>query len=258
MLFDSHAHLTGDEVYENLPNILKRAQEKNIEGIVNICTDPITLERGFRLNKEYPWIYTAGATTPHDVEKEGEKHFPFFEKAARENKLCAIGETGLDYFYKHSNPEKQKTFLRRYLHLALSAQLPVIFHCREAFDDLFEITDSEYKKNGTYQPAVLHCFTGSKEEAKKVLERGWYLSFSGIVTFKRSEELREIAKEMPLSQMLLETDTPYLAPQSRRGKGNEPSFIGEIAEVIASVKEIDVEEIAAATRDNAKKIFHIK
>ena len=257
MLFDSHAHLTCDEVYHNLPNILKRALEQKVDGIVNICTDRVTLERGLHLRKERPWIYTAGATTPHDVEKEGEKNFPLFEKAAKEKKLCAVGETGLDYFYKHSNIEIQKTFLKRYLRLALSTELPVIFHCREAFDDLFAITKEEYTKNGKYLPAVLHCFTGTREEAEEVLQRGWLISFSGIVTFKRSEQLRLVAKETPLTQMLIETDTPYLAPRTRRGKSNEPAFIKETAEVIANVKQIDVEKVCLQTQENAKNIFRV-
>ncbi len=257
MLFDSHAHLTCDGVYTNYREILKRALEKKVNGIVNICTDGVTLERGLRLTKDYPWIYTAGATTPHDVEKEGEKNFPLFEKAAKEKQLCAIGETGLDYFYKHSNTEIQKTFLKRYLQLALDTDLPVIFHCREAFDDLFTITQNSFRKNGQYLPAVLHCFTGTLEEAREVLKRGWLISFSGIVTFKRSEQLRSVVKQTPLNQMLIETDTPYLAPQTQRGKCNEPAFIEETAGVIAAVKNLDIEEVCRQTQENAKKIFNI-
>ena len=151
----------------------------------------------------------------------------------------------------------QKIFLKRYLRLAYSTDLPVIFHCREAFDDLFAITKDEFTKNGKYLPAVLHCFTGTSEEAQEVLERGWLISFSGIVTFKRSEQLRLVVKETPLTQMLIETDTPYLAPQTRRGKSNEPAFIEEIAQVIASVKQIDVKEVCRQTWENAKKIFRI-
>jgi TatD DNase family protein len=130
----------------------------------------------------------------------------------------------------------------------------VIFHCREAFDDLFSITDAEYKKNA---PAILHCFTGNMKDAEKVLSRGWFLSISGIVTFKKSEELRQIAKIVPLHQLLIETDSPYLAPQSKRGKQNEPSFLPEIARCIAQVKEIAVEEVAKASFENAQRIFSL-
>lgn len=257
MFFDSHAHLTYDTVYENLPQILTRAQEKKVEGIVNICTDKVTLERGLKLAEEFDWIYTAGATTPHDVEKEGGIYFHLFEEAARTKKLHAIGETGLDYHYKHSSIEMQKAFLKRYLELALACDLPVIFHCRDAFDDLFAITESEYKKEGKLQPAVLHCFTGTMKEAERALERNWYISFSGIVTFKRSQELREIAKEVPLNQLLIETDTPYLAPQSHRGKPNEPSFIGETAQVIAEAKELTIEEVAKISTQNVRDFLKL-
>ena len=163
-----------------------------------------------------------------------------------------VGETGLDYHYAHSPKEVQQRFLKKYLLLAAETGLPVIFHCREAFTDLFALVDAEYPKKA---PAILHCFTGTLEEAEKVLERGWYLSLSGIVTFKKSEALREVAKRVPLSQLLIETDAPYLAPHSRRGKPNEPSFLVETAACIAQAKGVPVEEIALASASNAKKLF---
>src|SRR5690606_22155465 len=192
---------------------------------------------------------------PHDVEKEGEEAFPLFAEAARTGKLAAVGETGLDYFYAGLNRELQKQYLKRYLHLALECDLPVIFHCREAFADLFAITDEEYKKGA---PAVLHCFTGTIEEAEQVLARGWHLSFSGIVTFKKSQALREVAKRVPLSQLLIETDTPYLAPQSKRGHPNEPSYVIETARYIAEAKGVSLEAVAAATFENAARLFELK
>jgi|694.fasta_scaffold72280_3 TatD DNase family protein len=257
LFIDSHAHLT-DSLYEDIENILTRAQEAGIEAILNICTDKLTLERGWELSKRYPWIYNVASTTPHDVDNEGETMFAFMAQAAKEKKLSAIGETGLDYHYKHSTPEKQQFFLRRYLHLALECQLPVVIHCREAFADFFRILDEEYQVGGQHAPGVLHCFTGTIAEAEQVLERGWYLSFSGIVTFKKSEELREAAKRTPLNQMLIETDSPYLAPQSKRGKQNEPAFLPETAAVIAAVKGISVEEVAKATADNARRLFKLE
>jgi len=148
----------------------------------------------------------------------------------------------------------QQLFLKRYLHLAAETQLPVIFHCREAFEDLFAIADLEYPKRA---PAILHCFTGTMAEAEEVIERGWHLSLSGIVTFKKSEALRQVAKEIPLSQLLIETDSPYLAPQSRRGQQNEPSFLPETAACIAAVKNISLEEVVRATSENAAQLFRL-
>lgn len=249
-MIDSHAHLTSPDVLPGIKGILQRAAVAGISHILNICTDPDTLRQGLLLAAERPFIKNAGATTPHDVAKEGETAFPMFEAAAREKKLSAIGETGLDYHYEHSPKDVQKRFMKRYLHLAASVHLPVIFHCRDAFADLFSLADAEYKG-----PAVLHCFTGSVAEAEEVLKRGWYLSLSGIITFKKSEGLREVAKIVPLSQLLIETDTPYLAPQSHRGKPNEPAFLPETARCIADARRISVEEVARATAANAKKLF---
>ena len=179
--------------------------------------------------------------------------FPLVAKSAREGKLVAIGETGLDYHYEHSPRELQKEHLLRYAALAKECGLPLIFHCREAFADLFSFVDAAYGEG----PALLHCFTGSEEEARGVIERGWLLSLSGIVTYKRSEELRAVAREVPLSHLVIETDSPYLAPQSKRGKTNEPAYIGETAALIALVKGIAVEEVIEATRENAIRFFSL-
>ena len=140
------------------------------------------------------------------------------------------------------------------MRLASELKLPVIFHCREAFADLFAIADDEYPRGA---PAILHCFTGSMEEAEGVWKRGWHLSLSGIVTYKKSEELRRVAKETPLEQLLIETDSPYLAPQSRRGKVNEPAYLVETAACVAAARGVTIEAIAKATRENAIRLFSL-
>jgi len=248
---DTHAHLTSLEILPQLEEVLKRAWDSGLRHIVNICTDVESLKEGLILHEKYPWVYNTAATTPHDVEKEGELFFPIVEKAARDGKLVAIGETGLDYFYTHSDRRVQQIFLERYFALAVSTHLPLIFHCRDAFQDLFAMADQLYLG----KPAVLHCFTGTLEEAKGVLDRGWFLSLSGIVTFKKSEVLREVAKYVPLDRLFIETDSPYLAPQSHRGKQNEPSFLIETAATVAQLKGIDVNELAEETSLNAKRFF---
>lgn len=250
-LIDSHAHLTVPSVVDHVEEILERAKQIDIKAIVNICVDRESLERGIALAERHNWIFNAAATTPHDVEKEGELFFPLVERQAHEGKLIAIGETGLDYHYQHSPIPAQKAYLVRYFALALAAKLPVIFHCRDAFKDLFELSDHHYQG----RPAVLHCFTGTKEEAKECLERGWMISMSGIITFKKSEALREVADFVPLDRLLIETDTPYLAPESKRGKSNEPGFIDETARVLAQIKGISLEEVAQATSKNAAQFF---
>lgn len=252
---DSHAHLTSKPVFAHIEEILSRARASGVKHIVNICTDPDTLAKGLKLHESHPWVYNTAATTPHDVEKEGEEAFPIIAEQARQGNLVAVGETGLDYFYHHSPREIQQDFLRRYLKLALECRLPVVIHCREAFADFFKILDEEYVVGGKHAPGVLHCFTGTVAEAEEVLKRGWYLSLSGILTFKKSEELREVAKRTPLDRLLVETDTPYLAPQSHRGKPNEPAYLPETVAAIAAAKGISVEDVANHTSQNAKRLF---
>jgi TatD DNase family protein len=255
---DSHAHLTSAALTDQIDAILERAQLANVHAIVNICTDLLTLERGLKLSQKYPWVYQAAATTPHDVEKEGESVFETIAGCARRGSLMAVGETGLDYHYEHSSKQVQQDFLRRYLHLALECRLPVIIHCREAFADFFEILDAEYQVDQRHAPGVLHCFTGTMAEAEEVIKRGWMLSLSGIVTFKKSVELQQVAKEMPLSQLLIETDAPYLAPQKHRGKTNEPAYVVEVAANIAALKNLSIEEVAHATAANARRLFNLQ
>ncbi len=251
MFIDSHAHLTSRKVVDHVEEMLQRAEQHDVRGIVNICTDHESLERGLRLVERHRWVFNAAAATPHDVEEIGEVFFQEVATCAREGKLIAIGETGLDYHYEHSPRELQENHLSRYLDLAIETKLPVIFHCREAFQDLF----TEVDKKGKEISAVLHCFTGTIGEAKACLERGWLISFSGIVTFKNSTALQEVAAHVPLDRMLIETDTPYLAPQSRRGSMNEPGYVVETAQMIARLKGISLEEVALAITQNAAQFF---
>ncbi|MDP1836217.1 MAG: TatD family hydrolase [Chlamydiales bacterium] len=257
LFFDSHAHLTSKALSNQADTLADRSWSAGVRHVINICTDRDSLEKGLLLAQRHPWILNAGATTPHDVDKEGEELFPIFAEQARNGSLVAVGETGLDYFYEHSDREIQKTFLRRYLALAVECDLPVVIHCREAFQDLFDILDSDYCDNGKHRPGVLHCFTGTIQEAEQVIQRGWYLSLSGIVTFKKSEELRQVARMVPLDHLLIETDAPYLAPQSHRGKTNEPSYVPETAQVIADVKGLTITEVAKATWHNASTLFRL-
>jgi TatD DNase family protein len=248
---DTHAHLASEQILPDLEGILARAKQAGVAKIVNICTGSKSLQEGLLIHEKHSWVYSAAATTPHDVQKEGEEFFPLVEKAAAEEKLVAIGETGLDYFYTHSDKKIQQAFLLRYFSLALKVGLPLIFHCRDAFDDLFSMADIHYRQ----APAVLHCFTGTLKEAKGVLDRGWYLSLSGIVTFKKSDSLRDVARYVPLNRLFIETDAPYLAPQSKRGKQNEPSFLPETAAAVAGAKGIPLDELALALQENAMRFF---
>jgi TatD DNase family protein len=251
-MIDTHAHLTFSKFREEeIFSIIERAKENNVEYIINICTDPLSLKKSLILQKTHKNIFTAAATTPHDVEKEGEEFFKIVEKLANEKQLIAIGETGLDYYYKHSKIEIQKKFFKKYINLAEKTSLPLIIHCRDAFSDLFNLMENFKGK------VVLHCFTGSLEDAKKALKGNFFISFSGIITFKNSKDLQETLKFTPLNNILIETDTPYLAPQKYRGKTNEPAFLIEIAKKIAELKNISLKEVIEKTTKNAKSLFSI-
>ena len=251
-MIDTHAHLTFAKFSEEeIFSIIERAKENNVEYIINICTDLPSLEKSLILQKADKNIFTAAATTPHDVEKEGEEFFKRVESLATQKKLIAIGETGLDYYYKHSKIETQKKFFKKYLKLSLKTSLPLIIHCRDAFSDLFNLMKNFKGK------AVLHCFTGSLEDAKKAISRNFFISFSGIITFKNSLVLQETLKFIPMKNILIETDTPYLAPQKQRGKTNEPAFLIEIAKKIAELKNISLQEVIEKTTKNAKSLFSI-
>lgn len=251
-LIDSHVHLTDPALVKEADRLIARAQEAGVGHMVVICTHREAAESALELKARYPSALSVVAgTTPHEAATLGEVDFSYFEGLARQGALSALGESGLDYHYEHSPREIQKAFLHRYLSLAQELQLPIVIHCREAFQDLFHIID-RYSVKG-----VLHCFTGTPQEAHGVIERGWYLSLSGIVTFKKSLELQEIAKIVPLDRLLIETDAPYLAPQSKRGQRNEPSYLPELAHKIAELRGIDLPTLASATSQNARTLFRI-
>lgn len=250
-MIDSHAHLTSSVLYEQVDEILQRASSKGITQIVNICTDPDSLKKGLKLSSRYPWVYNTCAITPHDVIK-----IPigsWLEEACPH--LVAIGETGLDYYYEHSPREKQKESLLSHIELALKSSLPLVIHCRDAFDDFFEILDRHYLSDPRHKGGVLHCFTGTLKEAQEVIKRGFFLSLSGIVTFKKSSELQDVAKFVPLNQLLIETDAPYLAPHPYRGKQNEPAFLEATAQFVADLKDLPLQALADETSFNARKLF---
>lgn len=251
MYADSHAHLGDEKLFGSIEGVLERAKKAGVVHIVSIATDRLTLQRSKTIQAQAPHVFLAGATPPHDVALLGEQDFSCFAESAHHKELIAIGETGLDYYYAYSPKELQQEFLRRYLRLAKETALPVIIHCREAFCDLFAILDQEYSG----YPGILHCFTGTQEEANELIGRGWMVSLSGIVTFKKSHSLHEVAASLPLSQLLVETDAPYLAPQSRRGDSNEPAYLPEIVAWIAHLKGISVEDVAAATKNNLLRLL---
>lgn len=249
-MIDCHAHLSGQNL-ESLDDELERARLAGIVGIVNVCTSPDELKHSLELAKKVamPKIYTAASTTPHDVHRQDPHFITQIEECA--SLLVAIGETGLDYFYEHSPRKEQQAAFRAYIELALRVNLPIVIHCRDAFVDLFAIFD-EYK---VLPHVMLHCFTGSVKEAQSAIERSFYISLSGIVTFAKSQALQEVVPYIPDELLLLETDAPYLAPRRHRGQKNEPSFIVETLEFVAGLKNVSSDVLMTQIAQNAKTLF---
>jgi len=251
MLIDSHAHLVS---LENLPEVLQRAQENNINKIVSISSDIPSTEATISLAEEYDYIFATTGVHPHSADQMSEEVLIGIDHFAENDKVVAIGETGLDYFYMNSEKEVQIDSFTEHIRLGKKHNLPIIIHVRNADQDMIEILT---KESAADTPGVIHCFTGDYDTAKKYLDLGYYISFSGIVTYKRSEELREAAKKIPKDKILIETDSPYLAPVPHRGKPNEPSYVRHVAETISDVRGISFDEIAEITKANAEKLFRI-
>ena len=255
---DSHAHLTGEELYPHFSVLVEKASLAGVGQIVNICTDIPSLEKALEVMERFPSVVHTAAVPPHDVESsEAEAAFLLVKETAEKGLLKAIGETGLDYFHEGYSKELQHKYLVDHLQLANKCDLPLVIHCRAAFADFFQILDRECCENGVWRPGVLHCFTGTLEEAQEVIKRGWMISLSGIITFKKSDALRTIAKEIPLENIVIETDAPWLAPQAFRGQRNEPAHVVEVAKVLADVKGISLNEVAETTCKNTKRLFRL-
>ncbi|MDB2613756.1 TatD family hydrolase [Chlamydiales bacterium] len=252
-MIDSHIHLSDPKLLLDVEALIERAESAGVTQMICICTDQETANAALILKEHYPEkIFLVASTTPHDAESLGDSDFSYMEDLARRGDLVAIGETGLEYYYMKESSEVQKALFVRYLELAKELSLPIVIHCREGFHDFFTLIDQFPEVRG-----VLHCFTGTIQEAEELIKRGWYLSFSGIVTYKKSLLLQEVAKNIPLDHILIETDAPYLAPQSKRGKTNESAYLPEIAQKIADLKGISRDLVEEVTIKNTKQLFKI-
>src|SRR5690349_10071881 len=257
MFVDSHAHIDGPEFDDDRDAMLERAYGARVTAILNLGTgDPHSgvFERAIEMARRHPHIYNAIGVHPRDArfDDDAAEHRieHQFETAER---VIAWGEIGLDFHYNNSPREVQIEAFKRQLRAASDSGVPVIIHTREAETETIEILQSEY--NGAERRGVFHCFSGSRDLARRALDLGFALSFSGIVTFKKAEELREIAKEVPLDRLLIETDCPFLAPVPYRGKRNEPAYVVEVARCIAELRGLPLEEIARVTTYNFECLF---
>jgi TatD DNase family protein len=252
MLNDSHAHL---EMLEGVPEVIQRAGEAGLEKIVAVSSDLTSSEKTVDIAENFPIVFAAVGIHPHEASTMNDQMLSKIEKLARERKkVVAIGETGLDYHYMHSPRAVQVSSFVKQIELANRLALPLVVHVRDAHDDVIKILE----EMGNKLKAVIHCFTGNYETAIKYIEMGCYISFSGIITFKNAEEIREAATKIPIEKMLIETDSPYLAPVPYRGKKNEPAHVKSVAQKIAELRGISFEEIEQKTTANAKNLFRLE
>ena len=250
---DSHCHLDFPDFAEELPEVVSRAVEAGVHRMVTICTKLRQVDQVKAISERFDPVFWAAGTHPMSAAEEPLASVDELVALAEHPKFVAIGETGLDYHYTAESAEIQKESLRIHIAAARETQLPLIIHARAADDDMAKILTEEYK-NGAY-PCVMHCFSSSKELALAALDLGFYLSMSGITAFPKSEDLREIFREVPKDRILVETDSPYLAPPPHRGKRNEPAYTAKTALKAAETFGMDYAEFAALTEANFERLF---
>jgi TatD DNase family protein len=253
MLVDSHCHLDFPDFGGELDAIVARAREAGIGRIVTISTRVRKHGDLVAIVERFPDVYCSVGTHPHSAHEELDLSTADLVARTRHPKVVAIGEAGLDYHYDYSPRDAQERVFRNHIAAARETGLPLVIHAREADDDMARILEEETGK-GAF-PAVLHCFTGGRELARRAIALGLSISFTGIVTFKKSDELRAIAASLPADRFLVETDAPYLAPGKYRGKRNEPAYVVETAKVLAEVRGVPFEELARQTTENFFRLF---
>jgi TatD DNase family protein len=256
MLIDSHAHIQGKEYAGEAAAVIERARAAGVEQIIVVGgagemssnVDAVVLADAFAN------IYATVGMHPHDAKDVGPNEIEKLKELSRSPKVIAVGETGLDYYYNHSPRDVQRRVFAQFIHMARETELPIVVHERDAASDGAELlrSEGEGKLRG-----VIHCFTGNYEAARAYLDLGFYISFTGIITFKNAGALRDVVRRLPLERMLVETDSPYLTPVPHRGKRNEPAYVRLVAETVASIKGLTLQEVARVTTDNTRQLFRI-
>ena len=254
MLFDTHVHLNDDQYKEDLEEVITRAKEEGVSNMVVVGFDRKTITRAMELIETYDFLYAAIGWHPVDAIDMTDEDLAWIEELSRHEKVVAIGEMGLDYHWDKSPKDVQKRVFREQIRLAKKVKLPIVIHNREATADIMEILKEE---NAAEVGGIMHCFSGSPEVAKECLDMNFYISLGGPVTFKNAKKPKEVAAAVPMEKLLIETDCPYLAPHPNRGKRNEPAYVKLVAQQIAEIKGIDLEEVAERTAANARKLFGI-
>ena len=256
MIVDSHCHLDYSNLYDHLDDVVKRAKYNQVKYLLTICTTLESFERIKLIIDKYINIYWTFGIHPHESKKYTNVDLQFIlNKKRKYKKIIGIGETGLDFYYNHSDKKTQKVSFIEHIHAASELNIPIIVHSRNAEIDTYEILKSEMKNSDL--KVLMHCFTGSKNFANKLIDLNCYISVSGIITFKNSTELADTLSIIPIEKLLVETDSPYLAPLPHRGKSNEPSYIIHTVNKLSEIKKISKEKVITNTTNNFKKLFDI-
>lgn len=263
MYVDSHAHLEMEQFDADRDAMLARVREAGVQNVLHIGsgTGPGSLDCAIQLAKQHDWIYATIGIHPHEAKLATDADFEELETLARNPKVIAWGEIGLDYFYDHSPRDVQRQVFIRQMDMAKTAKLPIIIHCRpsenseNAWDETLDLIDQHWRPSGL--GGILHCFTGTLAHMRRALDFGFMISFAGNITFPKAQPIRDAAKEVPLDRMLIETDSPFLAPLPHRGKRNEPAFVKEVASRIGELRSLSGEEIGRLTAANFYRFFSL-
>ncbi len=250
-IIDSHAHFNDPRFNDCRDELFKSMREYGVKTIINCGTNYENIEESLALSRKYDFCRTAIAFHPCDIPDEWEIDYTRLEEIIKSEKVVAVGETGLDYYWRQDNKERQKREFINHIRLAEKCGLPIVVHDREAHADTLEIL-KEYRPQG-----VVHCFSGSVEMAREIVKLGMYIGIGGVLTFKNGRVLKEVAADIPLERIMLETDAPYLSPEPFRGKLNHSALIIYVARTLAEIKGVSVDEVLRVTRENAERLFNI-
>jgi TatD DNase family protein len=254
-LIDSHAHIDFPQFAEDREAMLGRARAAGVSTLLAIGSGPgpEKLDAAIPFAEQHDWIYATVGTHPHEAKDLTRGHLERLAELAKHPRVIAYGEIGLDYFYDHSPRDVQARVFREQMELAAKSKLPIVIHCRDAWSDCLDLLEQHWRATGL--GGILHCFTSTLEDARRGLDMGFLISFAGNSTYPKAQNLRDVAKALPLENLLIETDSPFLAPQPYRGKRNEPAYVGEVAKAIGSVRNLAAEDIALATARNFRRFF---
>lgn len=263
MFIDSHCHLDGARFDADRDEVISRAREAGIANILAVGTGdgPGTLDCAVKLSERYDFVYATIGIHPHEAKLASDADFVLLEKLAKKPKVIAWGEIGLDYYYDHSPRDVQKNVFIKQMELARSAKLPIVIHCRpsensdNAWEDCLALIEQHWKSSGL--GGILHCFTSTWAHAKRALDMGFMISFAGNLTFPKAQQIRDSATQAPLDRILIETDSPFLAPVPHRGKRNEPAFVKEVARQIGELRGLSTEEVGLQTSKNFYRFFSL-